>query len=116
MLQERRINKRISLSLPINYELLETDIKDRGTTVSKDISESGIRLVFKKFYSPKTKFLLKIDLEGINKFIETIAESVWSFNVRLSDTYYGGLRFLDLSQSNRKILQEYISMNEIINQ
>lgn len=114
MYQEKRLNKRITLSLPINYEALETKSKEMDTTASKDISESGIKMIFKKFYPPKTKFLIRVNLEEINKTIETIAETVWSFNMRFSDMYYNGLRFLDLNTTNQKALSEYIAIKEVL--
>jgi c-di-GMP-binding flagellar brake protein YcgR len=113
MFEEKRKNKRISLSLPTYYEPLETDRKVHLNTVSKDISEGGIRLAFSKFYPPKTKFLLKITLEGINKVIEPLAEIVWSFNTQFSNSYYSGLRFLEMAPSQQETLREYIEIREI---
>jgi len=113
MFQEKRINKRINLSLPINYESLEIEKKEIDSAISKDISEGGLRLLFHKFYPPKTKFLLKIKLEGIDKIIETMAEIAWSFNAQFSNNYYSGLRFLEMDSSERKILKEYLDIKEI---
>jgi len=111
--EERRQNKRLALTLPIYYEVLEKDKKEIGDTVCKDISEGGMKLMLKKFFPPKTKFLLKINLEGINRIVETIAESIWSFNVHFSNSYYNGLRFTDLSTSDQKTLGEYIAIKGI---
>lgn len=114
MVQEKRQNKRLSLSLPIDYKTLDTNDIDLDSTICKNISESGLKLVLKKFYPPKTKFLLKINLAGINKVIETIAESAWSFNMHFSNMYYNGLRFIDLNPSSQKQLQQFLMMKEII--
>ncbi|MDD5005616.1 MAG: PilZ domain-containing protein [Candidatus Omnitrophica bacterium] len=116
MNEEKRLHKRISLSLPINYEVLETEKKEYNTTVCKDISEGGIRLVLKKFYPPKTKLLLKISLEGINKVIEAMAETVWSYNMRFANTYHNGLRFINLDTRDQNILREYIAVRELTEQ
>lgn len=113
MREERRINKRITLSLPIDYKYLETDKKEYNSAISKDISEGGVRLLFHRFYPPKTRFLLKINLEGLNKIIETIAEIAWSFNAQFSNMYNCGLRFLEINTSDQRILKEYIEMQEI---
>ncbi|MDD5617868.1 MAG: PilZ domain-containing protein [Candidatus Omnitrophica bacterium] len=113
MWQEKRTDKRINLSLPIDYESLETTKREHDSTVSKDISEGGMRIVLKKFYPPKTKFLLKINLEGINKIIEAMAEIAWSFNAQFSNAYYSGLRFSEIDVSDRRILREYIKIKEI---
>lgn len=114
MSQEKRQNKRLTLSLPIDYKTLDAKDIDLDSTICKNISESGLKLVLKKFYPPKTKFLLKINLAGINKVIETIAESAWSFNMHFSNLYYNGLRFIDLSASNQRQLQQYLMMKEIV--
>jgi len=113
MWQEKRAYKRVNLSLPIDYEYLGADKKEYHSTVSKDVSEGGLRLALHKFHSPKTKFLLKIKLEGLNRIIETMAEIAWSFNAQFSNNYYSGLRFVDMSSSNQKMLKEYIEMREI---
>jgi c-di-GMP-binding flagellar brake protein YcgR len=113
MTEEKRINKRITLSLPINYEVLNTKVKDRENTVSKDISESGIKLIINKFYPPKTKFLIKIYLESINKTIETITETVWSSRLRFSNLYFCGMRFLEINMPNKNLLREYITIKSI---
>ncbi|MFH1622417.1 MAG: PilZ domain-containing protein [Candidatus Omnitrophota bacterium] len=112
MWQEKRINRRVTVSLPINYEVLDRE-KNIDSTICKNISENGIKLVLKKFYSPKTKFLIKVDLEGINKIIETVAESVWSFNMHFSNLYYNGLHFDHINAPDRNALKEYLMMKEI---
>lgn len=114
MWKEKRRHTRLTLSLPVNYEVLETDKKEISDTICKDISEGGIKLMLKKFYPPKTKFLLKINLEGVNKIIETMAETAWSFNMHLSNMYHSGLCFVNLDTSQQKNLKEYIAIKEII--
>ena len=49
MTEEKRRHKRINISVPINYEFLETDSKAVADSVTKNISESGVRMVFDKF-------------------------------------------------------------------
>lgn len=113
--QEKRLNKRINISLPINYETLGLDRKELGNTISKDISETGIKLILKEFYPPQTKFLIQINLKGINKAIETVVETVWSFNIQFSNAYYNGLRFIELNARNKEILSEYIATTQLLN-
>ena len=115
MWQEKRESKRITLSLPIDYEILNTEKKETSSTICKNISEGGLKLVFNKFYPPKTQFLIKINLAGINRIVETIAESAWSFNMHFSNMYYSGVRFLELNKSNRRNIREYLMMKEITN-
>jgi c-di-GMP-binding flagellar brake protein YcgR len=113
MWREKRLYKRLTLSLPIDYESLDTERKECFSSVCKDISEGGVRLVCHRFHPPKTKFLLKINLEKVNKIIEAIAEVAWSFNMQFSHRYYGGLRFVEMSSLDQGVLKEYIQMQEI---
>ena len=113
MFTERRICKRINVSLPINYDILETVKRISSNTVCKDISETGIRLILKRFYPPKAKFLLRITLGQESKIIEAIAETIWSFNMRSSDMYYNGSRFIDMNKQNQTLLKEYIFIKHI---
>jgi c-di-GMP-binding flagellar brake protein YcgR len=114
MWEEKRESKRITLSLPIDYVALDSESKELDSTICKNISEGGLKVVFKKFYPPRSKFLVRINLTGMNRIIETIAESVWSFNMQFANTYYNGLRFVDLNLPARKKLKEYLTLKEIM--
>ncbi len=114
MWEEKRKYKRLTTTLPINYEVLEIKKKEFSNTICKDISEGGLKLLLKDFYPPRTKMLLKVNIEEINKMIETVAEVAWSSNVRFSDMFLNGLQFLDLDFASKKLLNEYISMKEIV--
>jgi len=113
-LEEKRQHKRINISVPINYEFLETDKKEIGDTLSKDISESGVRASFNKFYPPKTKFLLRINFQDLNKIIETVAEVQWSLNKHFSNNYESGLHFSYVNPTYQNMLREYIQIKETI--
>lgn len=114
MPEERRAYERISASLPINYETLDTADKKYGTTLSRDISQGGIKILFDRFYALKTKFLLKVELENNHKIFEGIAESVWSVDDTRSNRYYNGLRFIDITKENQDILKQYINIQTIL--
>ena len=115
MWQEKRKYKRTTLTLPIDYEILKTKKKEINSTICKNISEGGLKLVFKQFYPPKSQFLIKIKFTEINRIVEAIAESVWSFNMHFSNMYYSGVRFLDLNKSAQRSIREYLMMKEITN-
>ena len=113
--QKRRLNERINISLPTSYEAMGLNKKVFGNTISKDISETGIKLILKEFYPPKTNFLLKISLGDINKIIETIAQTIWSSNIQFSNIYHNGLHFIELNTKNKNLLSEYLTMTQLLN-
>ena len=113
MLEEKRESKRINLSLPMDYVVLDSEDKELDSTICKNVSEGGLKVVFKKFYPPKTRFLIRLNLAGMNRIIEAIAESAWSYNMHFADTYYNGLHFVDLNKTYKKQLKEYLMLKEI---
>lgn len=113
MLPERRQYNRINITLPINYETLETPHKRVGTTVCKDISLAGARIHFDSFYPQKTKFLLKFNFENTHLLVEGIAETAWSVNEHYSNNYSSGVRFTEMNKENQSILKQYIDVQTI---
>ena len=49
MLEEKRESKRINLSLPMDYVVLDSEDKELDSTICKNVSEGGLKVVFKKF-------------------------------------------------------------------
>lgn len=113
MVDEKRKHKRINVSLPVNYATLEIPEKRCGNAVCKDISQGGVKIILDRFYPHKTKFLLKVDLENVRRVIESIAETIWSFNEPYSNRYYAGLQFIDMNKENKNILKQYINVQEV---
>ncbi|MFC1753451.1 PilZ domain-containing protein [Thermoproteota archaeon] len=111
--EKRRTNKRILVSLPIHFETVETPDKRYGDGVSKDISEGGMRIMLERFFPPKSKFLLKINLGKTNRTIQAMTETIWSVNVRSSHRYYNGMRFLDMNNEDKSLLKEYLYIKYI---
>ena len=108
MIKERRTNKRINVSLPINYEILDGNERKCGHTICKDISNEGIKIILDKFYPNRSKFLIKVNLENMHRVVESVAESIWSFNESYSNRYYNGLKFTDINIENQKLLKDYV--------
>ena len=114
MQEEKRLDKRISVYLPINYDILGTEQKELGSTTSKDLSLRGIKILTEKFFPPGTKFLLKLNLKDIDKMLELMAQSRWSSNIQFSNRYQSGLSFEDLNPQYKKALEEYIKFKQAI--
>lgn len=113
MVSEKRKDKRIHVSLPIDYSPLEIPEKRCGNAAGKNLSQGGLKIILDKFYPHKTKFLLKVNLESMHRVIESIAETVWSFNESYSNRYFAGLQFTDMNKENKEILKQYLTMQEI---
>jgi len=108
MTQEKRTDKRLSVYLPINYDILGSPKKEFGNTTSKDLSSNGIRILTNKFFPTGTKFFIKLHLTDINRIMEIEAEGKWSSNIQFSNNFHSGLRFTNLNTEQEKILEEYV--------
>ena len=113
MIEKRAIN-RIATTSSMRYAFLESPNKEFGNTVTKDISPSGAQIVLKKFFPPKSQFLVQINLEESNTIVEAIVESVWSFNKRFSDMYHSGMRFVSMTPRNRQKIEDYIKIKQVV--
>ena len=112
MEQEKRTNKRLSVYLPINYDILGSPVKDFGNTTSKDLSLNGIKILANKFFPAGTQFLIKLHLTDINRTLELEAEGKWSSNMQFSNQFHSGLNFRDLNIQQKEILEEYINFKD----
>ena len=103
--EERRRYPRFNTHLPVRFQLKESASKF-GHTLSRDISEGGIRLILNEFLRPKTEVFLETIVLG--RVILPKAAVVWSHRIPHSDNYQIGLEFLEMDRIERQKLKEYI--------
>jgi c-di-GMP-binding flagellar brake protein YcgR len=103
--EERRRYFRVNTHLPVRYQLKGHPTKF-GHTLSRDISEGGIRLLLNEFLPPKTEVLLEMIVLG--KIVDPLARVVWSQRIPHSDDYQIGLEFSEIDEIEREKLREYI--------
>lgn len=102
---EKRRYPRFNTHLPIRFQLKESPSKF-GYTLSRDISEGGMRLILNEFIRPKTEVLLETILLG--RIFNPITKVVWAQRISHSDNYQLGLEFLEMDGLERRKLKEYI--------
>jgi len=108
--EERRKYVRVETHMPVRFQLKGFSSKF-GHTLSKDISEGGMRLVLNEFLPPKTEVLIEAIVLG--KIISTLAKVVWSQRISHSDSYQTGLKFLEMDRTAREKFREYINYKRV---
>lgn len=103
--EEKRKYIRFDSHLPVRFQLKESPSKF-GHTLSRDISEGGMRLILNEFLRPKTELLLEMIILG--RIINPSARIVWSQRISHSDNYQMGLEFLEMERIEKEKLKKYI--------
>jgi c-di-GMP-binding flagellar brake protein YcgR len=91
---ERRGGQRISHSEPVQFQINEQAAM--GGSLSKDISQGGIRLRLSEFLPLGTHLGLQLYLSP-DRVVECSGRVVWISQIPHSDYYYAGLQFDDES-------------------
>jgi c-di-GMP-binding flagellar brake protein YcgR len=104
MKRERRRNIRISVQTPVAVKSLDSGDGLKITT--SDLSEGGMAVNVAKRGRPAGKWQVAFVLPGTETSLELTAEFAWEGNAAQA-----GLRFMDLSPDNARLLQEWVQRN-----
>ena len=104
--KEQRQFPRVPLHAPLHFQIKTTS--KFGSTVSRDISEGGIRFLSDDFIPVGTSMILEINLGNIPKYINAVAEAVWEQKIPHSERYQLGLRFSELDEVYYQDICEYV--------
>ena len=106
MSQERRRAARIRCVLPLRlYPPGEAKVIQ---TLTKDLSEGGLRCLSPVAKPVKTLLSVEIDLGPGKKPLTLRAHTVWFQEIPHSEQFYLGIAFQDLSSHHRELLSRYI--------
>jgi c-di-GMP-binding flagellar brake protein YcgR len=101
---ERRKYPRIGISFPVECSSLPSG--NYFYTVSKDLSNAGVKIVTNNFL-PKNK-PVRVDINLIDKIISLKARVAWCNERPISDSYLVGLAFIEISKENQSNISRFI--------
>ncbi len=104
---ERRKFKRTELDVPVRYKFKNS--KEFGSTLSRDISEGGVRLSVDKFVPVNTDVVLELGLGKLSNMINAVAKVAWTNFIPFSDRYQLGLEFYEINCQNQKDISDYVN-------
>lgn len=105
---ERRRFSRIDSSLPVKYRNLRMATVPMGS-LTKDISEGGIRFNTNEFISLACRLVVEITLPTIQRPIKAISKVAWIRKMSSNDQYELGNQFLEISKEDKAVISDYIS-------
>jgi len=107
--KERRKCARIDARLPLQFKDIQRPIETYAGSLTKDISESGVRFLSNDFLSIFTRLLLEVSVPSFSRPIKAISKVAWIRKVSRSNQYSVGLQFMDMTEEDKKHLLSFIS-------
>lgn len=104
--ENQRRSQRIPLHLPIQYRIRgQTEFRN---AVCDNISAGGISFITDEFLAPET--LLMLEVRVLSRALRPVGKITWSSNLAHSGRNRLGIRFLEIDNSERDYLKDYIDM------
>ncbi|MDD5633678.1 MAG: PilZ domain-containing protein [Candidatus Omnitrophica bacterium] len=106
---EQRKHPRVETHIPIRYYKLREGAGSQITgSISKNMSQGGIRFRTPEFVSMACRLILELDIPSITKPIKAISKVAWIRKTESGKEYEIGNQFLEMSREDIKLVTEYI--------
>jgi hypothetical protein len=104
--KESRQFPRLNFSGPLRCQVRGS--QEITSTVSEDLSLTGVKFVTGKFIPPHTPVMLEINL--LSQVVRPIAQIVWSSPFPRSDKFHLGAQFLEWDPKEKKSFSDFLNM------
>jgi len=104
-MKNKRKDDRIGVSFPIECNKLTS--KSYFYTVSKDLSESGVKILTDNFI-PRGD-CLKLNINLIDRIVELKAKVAWCNPEKTATRFAVGLQFIEINDQNRNAINHFLS-------
>ena len=105
---EKRHFQRIDSNLPLRYKNIKTATVPVGS-LTKDISEGGIRFKTNEFISLACRLVVEITLPTVQRPVKAISKVAWIRKLSSGEQYELGNQFLEISKEDRGLITDYMS-------
>jgi len=105
---EKRETQRIEVSVPLQYKELHGNTYLTRGTLTKNLSEGGVRFVADRFIGLACHLMLEMQLPSMTKSIKAISKPAWVKKSRFGSDYEIGGQFLALTSEDTALLSDYI--------
>lgn len=113
---EQRKNPRVKTHIPIRYRKLRDGAGiDGASSITKNLSQGGIRFRTAEFISMACRLILELDIPMFNKPVKAISKVAWIRKAPSGDEYEVGNQFLEMSKKDRELISEYVDSLNLYN-
>lgn len=106
--EEKRKFPRLSSRFPLKYKDLRKANEEPRGTVSKNISEGGLRFRSDRFISLACRLVVEINLPELEKSVKAVSKIAWIKKLPAGDDYEVGNQFLEISREDKKTIRNFI--------
>lgn len=106
--EEKRQFQRVEGHFPLKYkDLRKADQESRGS-VSKNVSEGGVRFRSDRFISLACRLVVELNLPTLAKPIKAVSKVAWIRKLPAGDDYEVGNQFLEIAREDKGIIQNFV--------
>ena len=109
--EEQRRAPRVSTDFPLKYKDLQGTGDDFRGTVSKNLSEGGVRFRSDRFISLACRLIVELNLPAMAKPIRAVSKIAWIKKLPVGDDYEVGNKFLEISREDKGHLRDFVDLN-----
>jgi c-di-GMP-binding flagellar brake protein YcgR len=106
---ERRRHPRAESNLPLKYKNLRSIGESQIGSLTRDISEGGVRFKTSEFISLACRLVLEISLPMMPKPVKAISKVAWIRKVPTGDYYEIGNQFLEITKEDKSRITEFVN-------
>jgi len=107
--EDRRRYSRTEISIPLKYKNLRNVGKPPLGSLTKDISEGGVRFKTNEFISLACRLVVEISLPANPKPVKAISKVAWIKKIPAGDYYELGNQFLEITKEDRSRIIDFVS-------
>ncbi|MDP8299378.1 MAG: PilZ domain-containing protein [Candidatus Tantalella remota] len=113
---DNRKYTRVKTHVPVRYRKLRDGAGIIGaSSITKNLSEGGIRFRTAEFISMACRLILELDIPMFTKPVKAISKVAWIRKVPSGDDYEVGNQFLEMSKKDQELMSEYVDSLEMYN-
>ncbi|MFH1309092.1 MAG: PilZ domain-containing protein [Candidatus Omnitrophota bacterium] len=106
---EKRKSQRVTTHVPIKYRKLgDSEGTLRASTITKNISEGGVRFKAPEFISRACRLIIEMDMPMFTKPVKAISKVAWIRKTATENEYEMGNQFLEMSKHDKELISEYV--------
>ncbi|MFQ5952586.1 MAG: PilZ domain-containing protein [Candidatus Omnitrophota bacterium] len=108
--KERRKHERVKTHIPVRYRKLRDGAGVAGdSSISKNLSQGGIRFRTAEFISMACRLILELDIPMFVKPVKAISKVAWIKKADSGNDYEVGNQFLEMSKKDKELISEYVN-------
>lgn len=105
---EKRRFARVESRFPLKYRDLKETTQETKGTVSKNVSEGGVRFRSDRFISLATRLVVELNIPAADKPVRAVSKITWIKKLPVGDDYEVGNQFLEISKQDRELIRYFI--------